>query len=135
NGAINGTQAATWAQKLTGKKEGAIVLGNGNPGATSIDRRQAGSQKGIEDYNAANGTKYTFEAYADSEFDDESQSIQKWSAQIDQKGDSLVAIVGTGNVVPLAKAAKERGLQPGQIAIGSTDAPPTHQQLIDQGWV
>src|SRR5262249_40911796 len=37
-GLINGTAAATFAQKLTGKKEGIIVLGNGNPGSTSIDK-------------------------------------------------------------------------------------------------
>ncbi|MCC7449209.1 MAG: substrate-binding domain-containing protein [Anaerolineae bacterium] len=135
NGLINGTQAATWAQKLTNKKEGMIVLGNGNPGATSIDRRQAGTKQSIEDYNKKNGTNFQFEAYADSEFDDEAQSIQKWTAQIQQKGDSLVAIVGTGNVVPLAKAAQEAGLKPGQVAIGSTDAPPGHQALIEQGWV
>jgi ribose transport system substrate-binding protein len=135
NGVVNGAQAAKFAMELTGKKEGVIVLGNGNPGATSIDRRQNGTQKGIEDFNAANGTTYTFEAYADGEFEDEAKCIQNWTAKIDEKGDQLVAMVGTGNVVPLAKAAKERDLKPGQLAIGSTDAPPAHQQLIEEGYV
>lgn len=135
NGVVNGTQAAKFALELTGKKEGVIVLGNGNPGATSIDRRQNGTQKGIEDFNAANGTNYAFEAYADGEFEDEAKCIQNWTAKMDEKGDELVAIVGTGNVVPLAKALKERDFQPGQIACGSTDAPPAHQQLIEEGYV
>src|SRR5438067_8292558 len=39
-GVINGTQAAMWAQQLSGRKDGMIVFGNGNPGATSIDKRQ-----------------------------------------------------------------------------------------------
>lgn len=135
NGIINGTQAASFAQQLTGKTEGMIVLGNGNPGATSIDRRQNGSEQGIADYNAANGTNYQFEAYADGEFSDEAQAIQNWTAKLDIYGDELVAIVGTGNVIPLAKALQDRGYAPGQIACGSTDAPPGHQQLIEEGWV
>jgi ribose transport system substrate-binding protein len=135
NGVVNGTQAATFAQQLTGKTEGMIVLGNGNPGATSIDRRQNGSGQGIADYNAANGTNFTFEAYADGEFADEAQCIQNWTAKMDLYGEDLVAIVGTGNVIPLAKALQERGYTPGQIACGSTDAPPGHQQLIEEGWV
>ena len=86
-GIINGTQAATFAHELTGKTEGIIVLGNGNPGSTSIDKRQNGSKLGIEQYNAANGTSYQFEAFPDSSFGELTESIQKWTAQIDQKGD------------------------------------------------
>src|SRR5437870_614178 len=52
-GIINGTQAATVANKTLGKKEGVIGIGNGNPGSTSIDKRQNGSKQGIEDYNKA----------------------------------------------------------------------------------
>ncbi len=55
-GLINGTAAATFGQKLTGKKDGVIVLGNGNPGSTSIDKRQNGSEEGIKRYNLAHGT-------------------------------------------------------------------------------
>ena len=103
-GIINGTQAATFAHELTGKTEGVIVLGNGNPGSTSIDKRQNGSQLGIEQYNAANGTSYQFEAFPDSSFGELTESIQKWTAQIDQKGDQLVAAIGTGNPNPIVQA-------------------------------
>jgi ribose transport system substrate-binding protein len=134
-GIINGTQAATFAHQLSGKTEGVIVLGNGNPGSTSIDKRQNGSKLGIERYNQANGTTYTFEAFPDSSFGELTESVQKWTAQIDQKGDSLVAAIGTGNPNPIVQALKERGIKPGKIAVGSTDIPPAHQQQIKEGWV
>jgi ribose transport system substrate-binding protein len=134
-GIINGTQAATFAHELTGKTEGVIVLGNGNPGSTSIDKRQNGSKLGIERYNQANGTTYTFEAFPDSSFGELTESVQKWTAQIDQKGDSMVAAIGTGNPNPIVQALKERGIKPGKIAVGSTDIPPAHQQQIKEGWV
>jgi ABC-type sugar transport system substrate-binding protein len=134
-GIINGTAAATFAQKLTGKKEGVIVLGNGNPGATSIDRRQNGSEEGIKRFNAANGTKFTFEAFPDGSFGELTESIQKWTAQFQQKGDTIVAAIGTGNPTPIFQAMQELGMKPGQVACGSTDIPPAHQKAIADGWV
>jgi simple sugar transport system substrate-binding protein len=134
-GIINGTAAATFAQKLTGKKEGVIVLGNGNPGSTSIDKRQNGSEEGVKQYNAANGTNFTFEAYPDGSFGELTESIQKWTAKFGEKGDSLVAAIGTGNPIPIFQAMQEAGMKPGSIAVGSTDIPPAHQQAITDGWV
>ena len=134
-GIINGTAAATFAQKLTGKKEGVIVLGNGNPGSTSIDKRQNGSEEGIKKYNDANGTSYTFEAYPDGEFGELTEFIQKWTAVFNEKGDDLVAAIGTGNPTPIFQAMQELGMKPGQIACGSTDIPPAHQKAITDGWV
>lgn len=134
-GIINGTAAARFAQKLTGKKGGVIVLGNGNPGSTSIDKRQNGSKQGIEAYNKENGTSFTFEAFPDNSFGEMTQSVQKWTAKIDEKGSSLVGAIGTGNPLPIVQAMKERKFKPGQIACGSTDIPPAHQQAIADGWV
>jgi ABC-type sugar transport system substrate-binding protein len=134
-GLINGTAAATFAQKLTGKKDGVIVLGNGNPGSTSIDKRQNGSEEGIKRYNQAHGTKYAFEAFPDGSFGELTESIQKWTAQINEKGDSLVAAIGTGNPTPIYQAMQELAMKPGSIAVGSTDIPPAHQKAITEGWV
>ena len=67
---------------------------------------------------------YQFEAFPDSSFGELTESIQKWTAQIDQKGDALVAAIGTGNPNPIVQALKERGIAPGTIAVGSTDIPP-----------
>jgi ABC-type sugar transport system substrate-binding protein len=135
SGYANGTQGATFAQKLTGKADGMIVFGNGNPGAALIDARQAGSQKAIQDYNQAHGANYQFTAFPDSSFDDEAQSIQKYTAQMDQYGDSLVAMITGGNVIPIVKAMQERGFSPGKIAAGSVDLPPAHQQVMQDGWI
>jgi simple sugar transport system substrate-binding protein len=134
-GLINGSAAATFAEKLTGKKAGVIVLGNGNPGSTSIDKRQTGSEEGIARYNQAHGTKYTFEAFPDGSFGELTESIQKWTAQFNEKGDSLVGAIGTGNPTPIYQAMQELGLKPGSIAVGSTDIPPAHQKAISDGWV
>jgi ribose transport system substrate-binding protein len=134
-GTINGYQAARFAQKLTGKNKGVIVLGNGNPGSTSIDKRQHGSELGMQRYNKEHGTTYEFEAFPDGSFGELTESIQKWTAQFDQKGDDLVAAIGTGNPTPIYQAMQERGMKPGSIAVGSTDIPPAHQKAIADGWV
>jgi ABC-type sugar transport system substrate-binding protein len=135
SGIINGYQAGTFAEKLTGKKAGVIVLGNGNPGSIAIDKRQAGSEQGVKNYNADHGTEYTFEGYPDGEFGELTESIQKWTAQFQEKGDNLVAAIGTGNPTPIYQAMQELGMKPGQIACGSFDIPPAHQKAIMDGWV
>ena len=40
------------------------------------------------------------------------------------EGDDLVAAIGTGNPNPIVQALKERGIEPGTIAVGSTDIRP-----------
>jgi ABC-type sugar transport system substrate-binding protein len=130
-----GWQGASFGQQLTGKTEGVILFGNGNPGADLIDKRQKGSEQAVQEYNKAKATNYKFVAFPDSSFDDESQSIQKYGAQIDDAGDSLVAVLTGGNIVPGVKALQERDFKPGKVAAGSTDLPPAQQQLMEQGWV
>jgi ribose transport system substrate-binding protein len=134
-GTINGTQAATFAQQLTGKREGMIVIGNGNPGTDLVEARVAGSKAGIDAYNKANGTTFTYESFPSSEFGDITESIQKWTAKLDLYKDKLVAGIGTGNAIPIVNACREHGYKPGQIAIGSLDIPPAHQKAIAEGWM
>jgi ABC-type sugar transport system substrate-binding protein len=130
SGHHNGWQGASFAQKLTGKKEGTILFGNGNPGADLIDKRQQGSETAIQEYNKANGTNYSFVAFPDSSFDDESQSIQKYGAQIDDAGDKLVGVITGGNIVPGVKALQERGFKPGPSFRG-LDGPATATAAAD----
>jgi len=134
-GMINGAQAAMVAHKVNGKTEGIIGIGNGNPGATSIDKRQNGGEQGILDYNKENSTNFTVDKFADDEFFNPDSSIQKWSAKFDQYGDKLVGMVGVGNPVPLVKAAQGHNIEKGKIAIGSTDAAPAYLDLLEQGWL
>jgi ABC-type sugar transport system substrate-binding protein len=137
-GHLNGTQAAMWAETITGKKEGVIVIGNGNPGSISIDQRQKGTEEGVAAYNREHGTRYTTEAFADSGFDDVMVAISKYGAHLDQKGDRLVAMVGLGggSGVAIWKTLKDRGIPPGKkIAGGSHDVFPDQQTGIDEGYL
>jgi ABC-type sugar transport system substrate-binding protein len=135
SGVINGTQAAFVAHKTLGKTKGIFGIGNGNPGSTSIDKRQNGSEQGILDYNKANGTNFTVDKFADDEFFDPNASIQKWSAKLDQYGDDLIGMVAVGGPGPLVKAAQGHGIEKGKIVIGTHDARPDVLDLIEQGWV
>jgi len=71
-------------------------------------------------------------------FDDIATSMSKYGAHMDQKGDSLVALVGLGGASSIAiwKTLKERGIPPGkQIAAGSPDIFPDQQSGIEQGYL
>jgi ABC-type sugar transport system substrate-binding protein len=137
-GILNGTQAALWAERISGKKEGIILIGNGNPGSVSIDLRQKGTEQGISSYNSDHGTEFTHEVFADSAFEDIVTSISKYSAQIDEKGDLLAALVGLGGPsgVAIWKTLKQRNIPPGrEIAAGSTDVFADQQTAIEEGYL
>jgi ABC-type sugar transport system substrate-binding protein len=137
-GKINGTQAATWAERISGKKQGVVLIGNGNPGSALIDTLQNATQKAVAAYNQDHGTDFRTETFADSAFDDIATSMSKYGAHIDEKGDNLVALVGLGgeSAVAIWKTLKERGIPPGrQIAAGSPDIFSDQQTGIEQGYL
>jgi ABC-type sugar transport system substrate-binding protein len=137
-GRLNGTQAAMWAEKISGKKSGVILIGNGNPGSALIDALQSATEEGIASYNQDHGTGFTTEIFADSAFDDIATSMSKYGAHIDEKGDSLVALTGLGGASAIAiwKTLKERTIPAGkQIAAGSPDIFPDQQTGIEEGYL
>jgi len=137
-GLLNGTQAASWAEKISGKKEGVILIGNGNPGSALIDALQSATQAAVVAYNREHETQFTTEAFADSAFDDIVTSMSKYGAHIDQKGDRLVALVGLGGASAIAiwKTLKERDIPPGErYAAGSPNIFPDQQTGIAQGYL
>jgi ABC-type sugar transport system substrate-binding protein len=136
-GVINGTQAAQWGQKLTGKKEGLVLIGSGNPGSATIDLRQKGTENGVAAYNKANGTNFTTEMFPDGAFDDIPTSVGKYGAQWDQKGDKIVAMVGLGGNSAMAiwKMMQDRNIPAGKFAVGSHDAFPDLFKGIDAGYI
>ena len=137
-GTLNGTQAATWAEKVSGRKSGVIVIGNGNPGSTAIDTRQRGTIDGVAAYNREHGTNFTTEVFADGAFADIPTAISKYGAHLDQKGDSLVAMVGLGGASAIAiwKTLKDRNVPPGgRIAAGSPDIFPGQLTGIEEGYL
>lgn len=137
-GTLNGVQAATWAEKISGKKQGVILIGNGNPGSALIDALQGATLAGIAAYNREHGTTFITETFADSAFDDIATSMSKYGAHIDQKGDSLVGLAGLGGASAIAiwKTLKDRGiLGAKKIAAGSPDIFPDQQTGIEEGYL
>jgi ABC-type sugar transport system substrate-binding protein len=134
-GVAQGTRAALVAHKTLGKTKGIFGIGNGNPGSTSIDKRQNGTEQGILEYNKANGANFTVDKFADDEFFDPNSSIQKWSAKLDQHGDDLIGMIAVGGPGPIVKAAEGHNIEKGKIVIGTFDARPDVLDLIEQGWV
>ncbi len=137
-GQLNGLQAAHWAERISGKNEGVILIGNGNPGSALIDAVQTSTEAGVVAYNQEHDTHFTTESFADSAFDDIATSISKYSYHMEQKGDDLVALVGLGGASGIAiwKTLRENDVTPGkQIAAGSTDIFPDQQTGIEEGYL
>jgi ABC-type sugar transport system substrate-binding protein len=137
-GQLNGQQAAQWAERISGKRNGVILIGNGNPGAALIDALQTWTEAGVATYNREHGTRFTTESFADSAFDDIAASISKYSYHMEQKGDELVAMAGLGGASGIAiwKTLRENDIAPGkQIAAGSTDIFPDQQTGIEEGYL
>lgn len=137
-GRLNGVQAAQWAERISGKREGVILIGNGNPGSTLIDALQISTEAGVAAYNQERNTRFTTESFADSAFDDIATSIAKYSYHMVQKGDDLVAMVGLGGASGIAiwKTLRKNDIAPGkQIAAGSTDIFPDQQTGIEEGYL
>src|SRR5919204_2561306 len=78
-GRVHGQQAAKWAQKITGRKDGLIVLGNFAPGNSALEQRIQGTKEGIAAYNKANGTNYTTDVLVTSS--DQAEAIGRIDAK------------------------------------------------------
>ncbi len=87
-GRVHGQQAAKWAQKLTGKKSGLIVLGNFAPGNSALEQRIQGTKEGIAAYNKANGTSYTTSVLVTSS--DQAEAIGRIDAKYRKDKDKIV---------------------------------------------
>jgi ABC-type sugar transport system substrate-binding protein len=87
-GRVHGQQAAKWAQKLTGRKSGLIVLGNFAPGNSALEQRIQGTKQGIAAYNKANGTNYTTDVLVTSS--DQAEAIGRIDAKYRKDKDKIV---------------------------------------------
>jgi ABC-type sugar transport system substrate-binding protein len=87
-GRVHGQQAAKWAQKLTGKKSGLIVLGNFAPGNSALEQRIQGTRQGIGAYNKAHGTNYTTSVLVTSS--DQAEAIGRIDAKYRKDKDKIV---------------------------------------------
>jgi ABC-type sugar transport system substrate-binding protein len=87
-GRVHGQQAAKWAQKLTGRKSGLIVLGNFAPGNSALEQRIQGTKQGIAAYNKANGTSYTTDLLVTSS--EQAEAIGRIDAKYRKDKDKIV---------------------------------------------
>ena len=92
-GRVNGLQAAKYAHEITGKTAGTILVDNPAPGVSALEERATGTDQGIAEYNAANGTTFVAERFTSANTQTEALS------RIDAKIRSTADFVGFASTV------------------------------------
>lgn len=130
-GIKSGLQAGKYAQQLTGKTEGVIVLGTIAPGHSALDARMEGARQGIAQYNQENGTNFTTE---DLKTDtDQATAIAAIQAKATELGDKLVGMAHADYVHWFAGLFLEQAGLSGKIANGGFDLVPGVIDVIKNG--
>jgi ribose transport system substrate-binding protein len=126
-----GYQCGKFAQELTGKTEGKVIMGIIQPGHSALEARHRGYEAGIARYNEENGTSYTTEALETST--DGAKSIAAQQAKYAAEGDQIVAFAHAdfGHQFT-AQFIRENGLQ-GKFANGGFDLLPDVLTAIKNG--
>jgi ribose transport system substrate-binding protein len=130
-GIQSGLQAAKYAQELTGKTEGVIVLGTIQPGHSALDQRMEGARQGIAQYNEANGTNFTTEDLTTST--DQATAIGAIQAKTTELGDKLVGFAHADFVHWFAGLFLEQAGMAGKVANGGFDLVPGVIDAIQNG--
>jgi ribose transport system substrate-binding protein len=130
-GIKSGLQAGKYAQQLTGKKEGVIVLGSIAPGQSALDQRQQGAEQGIQQYNKENGTNFTTEKLKTDT--DQATAIAAVDAKATELGDKLVGFAHADFVHWYTGLwIEQKGLK-GKIINGGFDLVPGVLDAIKNG--
>lgn len=120
-GRVNGLQAAKYAHEITGRTDGVILVDNPAPGVSALEERATGTDLGIEEYNAVNGTSYTAERFTSANTQTEALS------RIDAKIRSTADFVGFASTVSghwfTSIWAEDNGMT-GKFANGGFDLIP-----------
>ncbi|HKG29387.1 MAG TPA: substrate-binding domain-containing protein [Thermomicrobiales bacterium] len=126
-----GYQCGKFAQEITGKTEGKVIMGIIQPGHSALEARHRGYEAGIARYNEENGTSYTTEALETST--DGAKSIAAQQAKYAAEGDQIVAFAHAdyGHQFT-AQFIRENGLQ-GKFANGGFDLLPDVLTAIQNG--
>jgi ribose transport system substrate-binding protein len=130
-GIKSGLQAGKYAQELTGKTEGVIVLGTIAPGHSALDARMEGARQGIAQYNQENGTNFTTEDLTTST--DQATAIGAIQAKTTELGDKLVGFAHADFVHWFAGLFLEQAGLAGKIANGGFDLVPGVIDAIKNG--
>lgn len=130
-GIKSGLQAGKYAQEITGKTEGVIVLGTIAPGHSALDARMEGARQGIAQYNQENGTNFTTEDLTTST--DQATAIGAIQAKTTELGDKLVGFAHADYVHWFAGLFLEQAGLAGKIANGGFDLLPGVIDAIKTG--
>jgi len=119
-----------------GKKNGVIGFGNAEPGHAVLRDRKEGTIAALNEVAQKQGAKFTVEEFADQSHDI-AASIPIYSTFLRSKGDSLLAIVGSGysSMVASYRAVEGAGLKPGSIPVTGFDTGPDINEGIEKGYI
>jgi ABC-type sugar transport system substrate-binding protein len=122
----NGVQAVKWAQEITGRDEGKIVVMTCCPGHTALEERIRGTVAAIEETS-----NYTTEVLNGT--DDAAQYVANVEAKYQAESDDIVGFAGvSGYTENLGRFAEANSLG-GVIALGGFDLLPTTMESIANG--
>lgn len=130
-GIQSGLQAGKYAQEITGKTEGTIILGTIAPGHSALDARMEGARQGIAQYNEANGTNYVTEDLTTST--DPAEAIARLDAKYAESGDKIVAFAHADFVHWHTATWIEQNSLQGKFANGGFDLVPGVTDAIKAG--
>jgi ribose transport system substrate-binding protein len=130
-GIKSGLQAGKYAQEISGKTEGVIVLGTIAPGHSALDARMEGARQGIAQYNEENGTNFTTEDLTTST--DQATAIGAIQAKVTELGDRLVGMAHADYVHWFAGIFLEEQGMAGKVANGGFDLLPGVIDVMKNG--
>lgn len=130
-GRTNGFQAAKYAQQITGRKDGLIVLGLLAAGNSALEERTEGARQGIAEYNKKFGTNFIHETLITD--GDQAKAMARIDAKYQAKKDEIVGWAHADQAIAYGAAwAADRGLT-GKFANGGFDLVPAILDAIDKG--
>ncbi|MCC6945404.1 MAG: substrate-binding domain-containing protein [Thermomicrobiales bacterium] len=130
-GIVNGRNAAKYAQEITGRTDGEIILGTIAPGHSALDARMEGTRQGIAAYNEENGTSYTTSDLTTST--DGPTAIAALDAVYAEKGDAIVGFAHADYVNWFTGTwIEQQGLE-GRFSNGGFDLLPGVMDAIQVG--
>lgn len=130
-GVTNGLQAAKYAQQITKRKDGLIVLCQLAAGNSALEQRTAGAKAGVAQYNKQNGTNYTTEVLITD--GDQAKAIARIDAKYTSKRNQIVGWAHADQAVAYGAAwADDRNLT-GKFATGGFDLVPSILSAIQNG--
>jgi len=119
-----------------GRDGGGVSFGNTEPGHPVIEDRRRGTEDALNAIDAASGTTFTLQEFADQSHDI-AQSIPLYAAVRNSLGDDLAgfAVSGFGSMVAAFRMLKQAGVEPDLIPVGGMDTGPEITEGIDLDYI